>query len=179
MHRLEVDLNKVRVSLNRGVRSWAFVLYDSAESAYYLKDETPEDVTSEDEDFRRVVVLRPGETLEAEWMGSEWVYADPDAGQVDAVSRLATCPDEKFDKVRIGKTARRGSDDEHVEVYSGWVISGQVPLFQEVSQENIRITPVKGRIRSRFDFTKIFLEQELDDSEPEFDDTKAPSGPSN
>lgn len=168
-------MNKLRINLKKGVSSWSFVLYDSAESAYYLKDEPVYD-DSVDEEYRKVITLTPGDSMEVEWVGSEWVYDDVDGD--DSPSTISTSPNEKFDKVRVGKLTPVEGDpyrSGYLEVYSGWLISSQVSLFREATQKMIRITPIKGRIRSKFDFSKIFLEQKLDDSEPETREPK--SGP--
>lgn len=164
-------MKKVRVNLRRGIKSWSFALYDSVESAFYLKDE-PVYGDSLDEEYRKVVTLKPGETIEVEWVGSEWVYEDDD------VRKSGTSPDqflEKFDKVRIGKSSSPRSDLARAgyhEIYSGWLISSQAPVFQDELQDVqgvIRVTPINGRIRSKFDFVKIFSEQRIDDSEPDQD----------
>ena len=68
-------MKKVRLNLKRGSKPWSFTLYDSAESAFYLKDEPPYPDGFE-EDYRKIVTLKPGEVLEVEWIGSEWVFVD-------------------------------------------------------------------------------------------------------
>lgn len=167
-------MKKVRLNLKRGIRSWSFVLYDSAESAFYLKDEPLTD--DEAEEFRRVVTLAPGELLEIEWVGSEWVYCDPLDG-----STLSTSLQHKFDKVRIGKlTPIRGIKGvpsmrkaSCVEVYVGWVTGSDLRWDSGDTQDVVRITRIKGRMRPRLDFSKLF-DGHPDDDGP-VDDELQPS----
>lgn len=162
-------MKKVRVSLKRGVKSWSFVLYDSAESAFFLKDE-PMSRDPSDEEYRRNVVIRPGDIAEIEWVGSEWVYDDESEVKKGLKSDFHLTH-TKYDKIRIGKISMlktSGKDTQktgYLEVYSGWVHGGDVPWSQETAQESVRITPIKGKIHSKIDFSKIFVDSHLDDDE--------------
>lgn len=162
-------MKKVRVSLKRGVKSWSFVLYDSAESAFFLKDE-PMSRDPSDEEYRRNVVIRPGDIAEIEWVGSEWVYDDESEVKKGLKSDFHLTH-TKYDKIRIGKISMlktSGKDTQktgYLEVYSGWVHGGDVPWSQEAAQESVRITPIKGKIHSKIDFSKIFVDSHLDDEE--------------
>lgn len=166
-------MKKVRVNLRRGVKSWSFVLYDSAESAFFLRNEPASDTDTFDMEYRRVVRLNAGDVAEVEWVGGEWVYDD----EVDfkASGPLRT-NSEKFDKVRIGKlsvlksTRRRAQKTGFLEVYSGWVPHGDVPWSQETASDDVRITPIKGKMQPKIDFSQLFpgddLEEEDQDVEP-------------
>lgn len=154
-------MKKVRLNLKRGFKSWSFVLYDSAESAFYLKDEPIYDPTGEE--YRRVVVMRPGELVEVEWVGSEWVYDDETSSKKVSMSRMGPTY-EKYDKIRVGKltsakkTAKAVEKPGYLELYSGWVPSGEVPWEPDDTQKSIRITPIKGKVVSQFDFSRLFSE---------------------
>lgn len=169
-------MKKVRVSLKRGAKLWSFMLYDSAESAFFLKHDPvpPED---EDDEYRRLVVLRPGDLAEIEWIGSEWVY-DDEAELRKGLSTDFHLTHDKYDKIRVGKmstvkpTSKGGEETAFLEIYSGWVHSGQIPWSDETTSDGVRITPIKGRIRSKFDFSKIFVDNGIDDSEPSSNETK-------
>lgn len=148
-------MKKVRLNLRRGVKGWSFVLYDSAESAFYLKDEPfyGDDV----DDYRKVVSLMPGETIEAEWVGSEWIYAD-DSDPTRAVP--STQLQQKFDKVRLAKMVPiKGTPQKTgiLELYIGWVRGGDVDWAPSETQSKVRITPIKGKIRSKVDLSRLFV----------------------
>lgn len=160
-------MKKVRVSLKRGVKSWSFVLYDSAESAFFLKDE-PLSNDLDDEEYRRVIVIKPGDIAEVEWVGAEWVYDD------ESEVKKGTKPDfrlthTKYDKVRVGKISMlktTGTDSQktgYLEIYSGWIHGGDIPWTQEAAQDSVRITPIKGKIHSKIDFSKLIVDRETDD----------------
>jgi len=151
-------VKKVRLNLKRGSKPWSFTLYDSAESAFYLKDEPPYPDGFE-EDYRRVVTLKPGEILEVEWIGSEWVFADDNVDFLQRPIVMSPCDYDKYDKVRVGKiTPVKGAEQKmgYLEVYAGWIFGGAVPWLPGPSEEGLKITEIKGRIQSKFDFQKLF-----------------------
>lgn len=147
-------MKKVRLNLKRGAKPWSFTLYDSAESAYYLKDEPPYPDGFEEE-YRKIVTLKRGEILEIEWVGSEWVFADEDF----SIFRRPPTEYDKYDKVRVGKiTPVKGAEEKmgYLEVYSGWCFGGDVPWTSDKDQVGLRITEIKGSVVSKFDFPKLF-----------------------
>lgn len=151
-------MKKVRLSLKRGSKPWSFTLYDSAESAFYLKDEPPYPDGFE-EDYRKVVHLKPGEILEVEWIGSEWVFSDDPEDMLFKMILLNNDAYDKYDKVRVGKiTPMKGTQQKmgYLEVYAGWILGGHVPWASQDLQNGLKITEVKGRIQSKFDFPKLF-----------------------
>lgn len=133
------------------------MLYDSAESAYYLKDEPVMD--DEVEEYRRTVTMKRGEIIEAEWLGAEWVY-DEDG---EDPSRY-----EKFDRVRLGKIVNLKSihtPTKYLELYSGWVSPTQFPWKSDDTRGDIRITPINERVASKLDFSKLFISQSEESDE--------------
>ena len=152
-------MKKVRLNLKRGVKKpWSFTLYDSAESAYYLKDEPPYPDGFEEE-YRKVVSLNPGDILEVEWVGSEWVFPDENEDFLRKPVSLQASVYDKYDKVRVGKiTPVKGAEEKmgYLEVYSGWIFGGDVPWSPKAAQSGLKITEVKGEIVSKFDFSKLF-----------------------
>jgi len=152
-------VKKVRLNLKRGVKTpWSFTLYDSAESAYYLKDEPPYPDGFEEE-YRKVVSLNPGDILEVEWVGSEWVFPDENEDFLRKHVSLQASVYDKYDKVRVGKiTPVKGAEEKmgYLEVYSGWIFGGDVPWSPKAAQDGLKITEVKGKIVSKFDFPKLF-----------------------
>lgn len=152
-------MKKVRLNLKRGTKkSWSFTLYDSAESAYYLKDEPPYPDGFEEE-YRKVISLNPGDILEVEWVGSEWVFPDENEDFLRRPVSLSASVYDKYDKVRVGKiTPVKGSEEKmgYLEVYSGWIFGGDIPWSSKAGHEGLKITEVKGKIVSKFDFPKLF-----------------------
>lgn len=164
-------MKKIRLNLKRGVKSWSFTLYDSVESAYYLKDEPVMD--DEVEEYRRVVTVKRGEIIEAEWLGAEWVY-DEDVGHDSKQYR-------KFDRVRLGKISNLKhsspgtTSTKYLELYSGWVSNVEFPWTPDDSRGDIKITRINGKSASKLDFSKLFLrhsdetEEDLDSLDPEYE----------
>ena len=157
-------MKKVRLNLKRGVKKpWSFTIYDSAESAFYLKDEPPYPDGFEEE-YRKIVSIGPGDILEVEWLGSEWVFLDE--GE-DFLFKSLTPPSpyDKYDKVRIGKiTPLKGTEEKmgYLEVYSGWCFGGTVPWSSKTSnQVGLKIIEVKGSVVSKFDFPKLFSDPSM------------------
>jgi hypothetical protein len=159
-------LKKVRINLRRGIKSWSFVLYDSAESAYFLKDE-PVYVPDSEEEYRKVVVLRPGEVIEAEWIGAEWVYTDETTPGFDVPADMKH---DKFDRVRLGKlSVLKGKDvsgdTNYLEIYSGWLPAESLPWREDRAPSQVKVTEIKGRTKSKLDFTKLFRGTSLEEEE--------------
>lgn len=153
-------MKKVRLNLKRGIKAWSFTLYDSAESAYYLKDEPVMD--DDVEEYRRIVTMKRGESIEAEWLGAEWVYDEDDSKKY-----------RKFDKVRLGKisklkTSSRGTN--YLELYSGWVDHIDFPWAPDDSRNDVRIIRINGDKASSLDFSKLFVKRSDERDEYEYDD---------
>ena len=151
-------MKKVRLNLKRGSKPWSFTLYDSAESAFYLKDEPPYPDGFE-EDYRKIVTLKPGEVLEVEWIGSEWVFVDDNTDFLQKPLVLESHDYDKYDKVRVGKiTPVKGAAEKmgYLEVYAGWIFGGDIPWSPDGSKDGLKITEIKGKIQSKFDFQKLF-----------------------
>lgn len=125
------------------------MLYDSAESAYYLKNEPVMD--DEIEEYRKTVTIEKGEIIEAEWLGAEWVYGEEEEDHTKY---------HKFDKIRLGKISRLKNNitqTKYLELYSGWVDGVEFPWSSDKSRNDIRITKINGKVISKLDFSKLFL----------------------
>jgi len=156
-------VKKVRLNLKRGSKPWSFTLYDSAESAFYLKDEPPYPDGFEEE-YRKIVSLRPGDILEVEWVGSEWVFADEGEDFLFNPITLSSTDYDKYDKVRVGKiTPAKGAEEKmgYLEVYSGWIFGGDIPWRPKDSRDGLKITEVKDAVVSKFDFPKLFSDPSM------------------
>lgn len=146
-------MKKVRLSLRRGVKSWSFSLYDSPESAYFMtacaKDVSVSQPLSDD-DYKYTVTLLPGQKLEVEWLGSEYVY-------LGAPSQKIT-----FENIRLGKLSvlrdAWGSVD-NIETAFGWVPGDVIPWVDDPTRNDVRITRITGRRKPLMDFSRLFSDQ--------------------
>lgn len=168
---VEDNVKKVRLNLKRGFKTWSFTLYDSAESAFYLRDE-PIYNDAVDEEYRKIITLKPGEIIEAEWVGAEWVYNDVDDYDVfTSPQRRHGRSYDKYDKVKIGKfSSLKGTTQKlgYLETYSGWISDGVIPWTAGATPDKVRITQVKDKTVSGFDLSNLFvLNQEIPEDEPE------------
>ena len=103
-------MKKVRLNLKRGVKKpWSFTLYDSAESAFYLKDEPPYPDGFEEE-FRKIVSISPGDILEIEWVGSEWVFSDEEE-DLDSDELDHSENDDMENDMPLGRRKKPHSED--------------------------------------------------------------------
>lgn len=160
-------MKKIRVALKKDRKSWSFVLFDSAESAFYLKDEK---ITESDDEYYRVVNLDPADIIEVEWLGSEYVYNDEYDTRANQPMKLQH---EKFDKVRLGKLTpivTKVQKTGYIELHSGWVSGDTFKWTSGDHQEDIRITRIKGKAVSKLDFEKLFSGRQQTDEEKEFEE---------
>lgn len=147
-------MKKARISLSKGVKSWSFFIYDSSESAFYLKDLGVDEEF--DEEYRRLVVVSRSDLVEVEWMGSEWVYHE-ELGR-----------SERYDTVRLAKIVTKGTSDAagYIEIYTGWVSADLFDWTGKNSKSNdFLTTPIKGKMKHKLDFSKIFPDEQDDPEE--------------
>jgi hypothetical protein len=135
-------MKKVRLSLKRGTQKWTFILYDSAEAAFYLKNGI-----KEKSDYYQDIDLKYGSFMEAEWLGSEYVYTD------------VTNSDgyESYDYVRLAKFVKgtRTNPRDYVEIANGWIVGGSIP-WSEDCQSSLKIIRLNEKRKHRFDFSVLF-----------------------
>lgn len=165
-------VKKIRVSLKKDRKSWSFVLFDSAESAFYLKDEK---LTESDDEYYRIITLEPSDLIEVEWLGTELVYSDEYETDPTKPMKLHH---EKFDKVRLGKLTpivTRGHKTGYVELHSGWVVGDTFKWTSDEKQDDLKITRIKGKAVSKLDFEKLFFGRSQTEEEKDFEESFAPS----
>lgn len=149
-------VKKIRITLNRGIKNWSFTLYDSAESAFYLGEETQ--VEYQEEEYKKTITLGPKEIIEIEWVGAEWVYDDGIMSPVTVMHR-------RFDKILLGKITpvqTKNSKSSLLETYSGWIPGDQVTWGSEICREGVKMTPVKGKMVSKIDLSGLFSSSIVD-----------------
>jgi hypothetical protein len=160
------NVKKVRINLKRGCKKWSFPIFDSAESAYYLKDDLfPEEV----EECCKVVDLNPGEILEIEWMGFEAVY-DDEVKESSLQTKLKM-DHERFESVRIAKMTQiktKSYKTGYVETFSGWIKPG-IFTYNASDRNDVRIIQIKGKMTSKMDFSELF-QTKLDESKDQISD---------
>jgi len=169
-------VKKIRVSLKRNKKEWSFTLFDSAESAFYLKDDILEFDSAE---YYRKITLMPQEMMEVEWMGSEYIYSDEH--EVDP-AKFASIQHEKLDKIRFAKvlpiqTAVQKTG--YVEIYSGWV-NGEIFNWMSGSVGQKRGVPIKTQLitsdyDAKFDLKEMFEKRKMSEEEKDFENNFPPS----
>lgn len=154
-------MKKVRISLKRGTKSWSFRIFDSAEAAYYLKNDA-----REKSDNHQMLYLMPGSFMEVEWMGCEYLYESDEYVGAAAVRRHDT-----FSKVRVAKLtkSRDKSERDVIELAVGWVGDGAIP-WSEDQRNDLRIIRINEEGKSKLDFSILFKkiwedEEPIDDPE--------------
>lgn len=146
-------MKKVRITLKKGRKPWKLVIYDTPESALFLSEETQQDT----DDYRNVLHLEEGTIMEAEWLGTEWVYRDE--VQTDQFTKGRAFI--KYDKIRLGKmTPIEGAAHRsgYLRIYVGWIVGGIIPWSHEGTRQDLKITPIIGKRRSKFDLSKLFVQ---------------------
>jgi hypothetical protein len=117
----------VKIFLAAGCGLWAFRFYDSSESAFYMMQYPS---LRDDDSYVKRIVLKGNETLEIEWLGSEWVHECNSS--------------ERFDKIRVRKfTPIHDSPqwDACVDTTAGWVVGGSLDWNGGTSHD-VRIIPL-------------------------------------
>jgi len=145
-------VKKVRITLKKGKPDWSFTLYDSAESALYLRDDPRYDDNFEEE-YKTNLTLREGDIFEIEWIGSEWVYPD-DPDRLIEPDRL----NDKYEHIRLGKlSSKSGVKDKsgYIEIYSGWIVGGTIP-WGDTKGLPVKAKEIKSKDESLIDFSELF-----------------------
>jgi hypothetical protein len=146
-------MKKVRLKLKNGTPTWRFDLYDSAEAAFFLKDDD-----KNASGYRQIVTLERGSFMEVEWLGVEFVYDKSECH-------------ESFHRVRIAKFVRKSRkvSKDYIEIADGWVAGGSIP-WSPSPEAGLSIIRINGRRKPRFDFSTLFESMPLD-PDPEYSET--------
>lgn len=145
---LNKSMKKVRLAPKKG-SVWSFKLYDSAEAAYYMKEDE-----RDRSEYHQRIGLPEGSYMEVEWMGAEYIY-DEDVETIDSWY-------ESFDKVRLARVTRGSGSKDSLILATGWVAGDTIPWSRKV-HEAIRISKINGKIKSKLDFSELFKELWRDD----------------
>lgn len=143
-------MKKVRLTPKKG-SSWSFKLYDSAESAYYMKDDD-----RDRSEYHQRIGLPEGSFMEIEWMGAEYIYDETEADYRNWF--------ESFDKVRLARVSPVSGQKDSLILATGWVVRDTIPWSRR-SHAAFKISRINGRIKSRLEFSELFKELWRDDPE--------------
>lgn len=140
-------MKKIKITINKGSPGKKFPVFNSPESLYvWMYDDTQQDSEKLDPSLGTMIHLRPGEVMEVEWMGCEYIYEEGFQSRVDRI-RLAKTMQIKNLKSTMAK--------QLVGVYDGWVLES-VLGFKSGSTEDAKITRLTARSKHKFDIAELF-----------------------
>lgn len=155
-------MKKVRITVNKGSLGKKFPIFNSPESLYvWLNDPELQAAPRMDSSLGSIIFLRPGETMEVEWMGCEFIN---DGGNIFRV-----------DHVRLAKTMKVKSLalSNVVGIHSGWITS-DIISFKSGSDQLTKRTRLTDKSKHKFDINEIFESRGLSEKD-EKDDYKVES----
>lgn len=159
------SMKKVRLAPKKG-SAWSFKLYDSAEAAYYMKEDE-----RDHSEYHQRIGLPEGSYMEVEWMGAEYIYDE----EVDDPTGWY----ESFDKVRLARVTTRGKGPkDSLVLATGWVVGRTIPWSRKV-HDAVKISKINGRIKSKLEFSELFKELWRDDPDLPSADESGPTVPPN
>jgi len=147
-------LKKIRIVINKGASGKKFFIFNSPESLYvWINDPELREASRIDPDLGSVVTLKPGETMEIEWVGCEFI----DDG--DNVIRI--------DQVRLAKTmkAKLLSSNKVIGIHAGWTTEDMIS-FKKGSDDIIKRTRLTNKSKHKFNIDEIFESRGLLEKDP-------------
>lgn len=142
-------MKKIRIVINKGSLGKKFPIFNSPESLYVWVNDPELRATSQvDPDLGSMVTLKPGETMEVEWIGCEFI----DDG--DSVIRI--------DQVRLAKTmkAKLLSSNNIIGIHTGWMTENMIS-FKSGSDDIIKRTRLTNKSKHKFNIGEIFASKGL------------------
>lgn len=144
-------MKKIRASVTRGSNGKKFHIFNSPESLYvWLNDPELKEASRLDPSLGTTIMLRPGETMEVEWMGCEYINEDNYTLRVDEV-RLAKTIKIDQPKLKINNI---------VGIHSGWT-SDHIISFNNNSDDDVKITRLSNKSKQKFDIEALFVSRGL------------------
>lgn len=147
-------MKKIRIVINKGASGKKFFIFNSPESLYvWINDPELREASRIDPDLGSVVTLKPGETMEIEWVGCEFI----DDG--DNVIRI--------DQVRLAKTmkAKLLSSNKVIGIHAGWTTEDMIS-FKKGSDDIIKRTRLTNKSKHKFNIDEIFESRGLLEKDP-------------
>lgn len=145
-------MKKIRITVPRGSKGKKFPVFNSPESLYvWINDPELQTMQKLDPTLGTTITLRPGEVMEVEWMGCEFILEDKN-------SML------RVDEVRLAKTiklpATHAKLTNLVGVHSGWT-TNEIFAFTSESQDDIKVLKLSNKAKHKFDIEKLFASRGL------------------
>ena len=142
-------MKKIRIVINKCSLGKKFPIFNSPESLYvWVNDPELRAASRVDPDLGSIVTLKPGETMEVEWIGCEFI----DDG--DNVIRV--------DQVRLAKTmkAKLLSSNNVIGIHTGWMTEDTIS-FKSGSDDIIKTTRLTNKSKHKFNISEIFASKGL------------------
>lgn len=142
-------MKKVRITVAKGSQGKKFHVFNSPEALYvWMHDPELQAATRLDATLGTSVFLRPGETMEIEWMGCEFLK---EAGRLI-----------RFDQIRLAKSMKVASFDvsKIVGVHRGWVTE-DIVSFKSGGDDDVKRTKLTARSKHKFDIDDLFAARGL------------------
>ena len=146
-------MKKVRFTVNRGSHGKKFPIFNSPESVYvWLNDPELKEAPRLDPTLGSTVVLRPGETMEVEWLGCEFICEE------NYVIRI--------DQIRLAKNMRVKSLQLNnvVGVHRGWTIE-EIISFKPGKDTDIKRTRLTGKSKQKFNIEELFVTRGIEEKD--------------
>ena len=146
-------MKKVRITVNKGSAGKKIPVFNSPESLYvWLHDPDLRYSQRLDPSLGSMIMLRPGETMEVEWLGCEFIY------EVDQVLRV--------DQIRLAKTmkVKSMSMSNVIGVHSGWIVE-EIISFKSGRNEEIKRTRLTNKSKQKFNINELFISRGLDNNQ--------------
>ena len=149
-------MKKVRITVNKGSKGKRFPIFNSPESLYvWMNDPELQEMSKLDPTLGTTIMLRPGEVMEIEWMGCEFIVED---------KNTSMCVDE----IRLAKTikipASHAKLTNVVGVHSGWTTK-EILSFESTLEDDVKVMRLSGKAKHKFDIEKLFMSRGLVEEE--------------
>lgn len=130
-----------------------FPIFSSPEALYvWLNDPELKAAPRLDPTLGSTVFLRPGETMEVEWMGCEFFQEDGKIYQVDEIRLAKTMKVKALDLNKI------------VGVHSGWT-TREIISFKSGCDDDVKRQKLTQSSKHKFDIEELFKARGLTDKE--------------
>lgn len=147
-------MKKVRITVSKGSAGKRFPIFQSPEALFAWKfDAELQSIFRLDPTMGTTIFLRPGEVMEVEWMGCEYI----DDGEVSF----------RVDQIRLAKTmkVKALSTSKVIGIHSGW-ITDDIISFKSGADEDVKRTRLTKKSKQKFDIEELFISRGLYDRDP-------------
>lgn len=149
-------MKKVRITAKKDSLGKKFPIFNSPEALYvWLNDPELQELPRLDPSLGSMILLRPGETMEVEWMGCEF-YTE---------GNYVLC----INQVRLAKTMKIKALDTNkiVGVHSGWTID-KIISFKNGEDTDVKRSKLTKRSKHKFNIEELFQNRGLLDKDDDF-----------